>query len=81
MLVGVYEQPLTWDPLQVISKNLSLVRLLGGQFPRFNQSSQRGKSQRQTHDHASVFPLIRQPRHFRTQLTDPAAIKVMFKLE
>jgi hypothetical protein len=33
MLVGIYEEPLKWEPLSVISKNLTLVGCLGGNFP------------------------------------------------
>ena len=43
MLVGVYEKPLTWDPLPVISKNLTLVGCLGGNFPGAIELLQSGK--------------------------------------
>ena len=80
MLVGVYEQPLTWDPLQVISKNLSLVGCLGGNFPASINLLKEGKvSAKPMITHR--FSLDQAAEAFRTQLTDPAAIKVMFKLE
>jgi len=33
MLVGVYEHPLSWDPISAIAKNVTLVGCLGGNFP------------------------------------------------
>ena len=33
LLVGIYEEALSWQPLSVISKNLTLVGCLGGNFP------------------------------------------------
>ncbi len=80
MLVGIYEQPLTWDPLQVISKNLSLVGCLGGNFPASINLLKEGKvSAKPMITHR--FSLDQAAEAFRTQLTDPDAIKVMFKLE
>ena len=43
MLVGVYEEPLTWDPLPVIAKNISLIGCLGGNFPASIELLKTGK--------------------------------------
>ena len=78
MLVGVYEEPLTWDPLPVIAKNLSLVGCLGGNFPASIELIRSGKVTTKplvTH----TFSLDNAAEAFRAQLTDPAAIKVMIK--
>lgn len=80
MLVGVYEHPLTWDPMQVIAKNLSLIGCLGGNFPAsidLLKSGQVSANPMITHR----FPLDQAAEAFRTQLTDPGAIKVMFTLD
>ena len=76
MLVGVYEQPLTWDPLGAISKNLSLIGCLGGNFPASMELLRSGKVSTQpmiTHR----FPLDRAAEAFKAQLEDPGAIKAM----
>jgi len=78
MLVGVYEQPLAWDPMAVISKNLTLVGCLGGNFPGSIELLQSGKVNTKrfiTH----TFPLDRADEAFRVQLGDSGAIKVMIK--
>jgi 2-desacetyl-2-hydroxyethyl bacteriochlorophyllide A dehydrogenase len=78
MLVGVYEQPLTWDPLKAISKNITLVGCLGGNFPgaiELLQSKQVNTRPLITH----TFPLEEAQEAFRTQIRDPEAIKVMIR--
>ena len=76
MLVGVYEQPLAWDPLTVISKNLTLIGCLGGNFPAAIELLRSGKvSARHVITHR--FPLERASDAFKTQLLDPEAIKVL----
>ena len=78
MLVGVYEEPLTWDPLPVISKNLSLIGCLGGNFPAAIDLLKTGKVKAGpmiTH----AFPLTQAAEAFEAQLKDPQAIKVMIK--
>ena len=76
MLVGVYEEPLTWNPLPVISKNLSLVGCLGGNFPACIELLRNGKvSAKPMITHR--FPLDQAAGAFRTQLQDPGAIKVL----
>ncbi len=80
MLVGVYEQPLTWDPLPAISKNLSLIGCLGGNFPGAIELLRSRKASAQpliTHR----FTLDQAAEAFRTQLQDPGAIKVMFTMD
>ena len=80
MLVGVYEQPLTWDPMQVIAKNLSLIGCLGGNFPASIELLNSGEVNAKpmiTHR----FSLDQAADAFRAQLSDPGAIKVMFTME
>ncbi|HOJ51766.1 MAG TPA: alcohol dehydrogenase catalytic domain-containing protein [Syntrophales bacterium] len=77
MLVGVYEKPLTWDPLSAIAKNVSLIGCLGGNFPACINLLQSGQVKVRpliTH----TFSLDQAAEAFTTQLTDPGAIKVMF---
>lgn len=79
MLVGVYEQPLAWDPLPAIAKNLTLIGCLGGNFPAAIDLLRKGQADARpliTHR----FSLDQAAEAFRTQLNDPDAIKVMFKL-
>ena len=76
MLVGVYEEPLKWDPLPVIGKNLSLIGCLGGNFPASIELLKSGKVNAKpliTHQ----FSLDQAADAFKTQLSDPGAIKVM----
>ncbi|MBN1474170.1 MAG: alcohol dehydrogenase catalytic domain-containing protein [Syntrophaceae bacterium] len=78
MLVGVYEEPLTWDPISVLSKNLTLVGCLGGNFPAAIEMLKSGKAKTKgmiTH----IFSLDEAAEAFRAQLQDPQAIKVMLK--
>ncbi|HPD56657.1 MAG TPA: alcohol dehydrogenase catalytic domain-containing protein [Smithellaceae bacterium] len=78
MLVGVYEEPLLWDPISVLSKNLTLIGCLGGNFPAAIELLKSGKAKTKdmiTH----VFPLEETAAAFRAQLADPTAIKVMIK--
>jgi 2-desacetyl-2-hydroxyethyl bacteriochlorophyllide A dehydrogenase len=78
LLVGVYEEALNWQPLTVISKNLTLIGCLGGNFKAAIELLKSGKVKTQnmiTH----FFPLDQAADAFRAQLQDPAAIKVMIK--
>jgi len=78
LLVGVYEEPLTWDPLPVIGKNLSLIGCLGGNFPAAIDLLKSGRVNAQdliTHR----FSLDEAAQAFHTQFLDPTAIKVMIK--
>lgn len=80
MLVGVYEEPLAWNPMSAISKNLILTGCLGGNFPAAIELLRSGKvSARRMITHR--FPLSRAAEAFRTQLQVPDAIKVMLTLE
>ncbi len=77
MLVGVYEEPLTWEPAPVIAKNLLLIGCLGGNFPASIELLRSGKVDAKpliTHR----FSLDQAAEAFKTQLSDPDAIKVMF---
>jgi 2-desacetyl-2-hydroxyethyl bacteriochlorophyllide A dehydrogenase len=78
LLVGVYEDPLTWQPLPVIGKNLTLIGCLGGNFRAVIELFKEGKVNTKgmiTHR----FSLDEAATAFRTQLEDPAAVKVMIK--
>lgn len=78
MLVGIYEEALTWDPLTVIAKNLSLIGCLGGNFPASIELLKSGKVNAKpliTHR----FSLDQAAEAFKAQLQDPSAIKVMIK--
>jgi len=76
--VGVYEDALTWQPLPVISKNLSLIGCLGGNFPASIDLLKTGKaSAKQMITHR--FGLDGVADAFRAQNSDPAAIKVMIQ--
>lgn len=76
MLVGIYEEPLTWDPLPAIAKNLSLIGCLGGNFPASIELLKSGKvSAKPLITHR--FSLDQAALAFKTQLQDPEAIKVM----
>ena len=78
MLVGIYEEVLRWEPLSVISKNLTLIGCLGGNFPASIELLKSGKVKTKnmiTHR----FSLDQAAEAFRTQLQDPSAIKVMIK--
>ena len=79
MLVGIYEQPLVWDPMAAIAKNISLIGCLGGNFPAAIELLRNRKADAQpliTHR----FTLDQAAEAFRTQLQDPDAIKVMFTM-
>jgi 2-desacetyl-2-hydroxyethyl bacteriochlorophyllide A dehydrogenase len=76
LLVAIYETPLTWDPRQVIAKNIHLIGCLGGNFPGAIELIRSGKAVTRpfvTHRYA----MDEAGQAFRTQLTDPDAIKVM----
>jgi (R,R)-butanediol dehydrogenase/meso-butanediol dehydrogenase/diacetyl reductase len=78
MLVGVYEEPLIWNPQSVIAKNLSLFGCLGGNFPASIELLKSGQVNAKpliTHR----FSLDQAAEAFKAQLQDPAAIKVMIK--
>lgn len=76
VLVGVYEQPLTWDPLKAMAKNLALIGCLGGNFPAAIELVQSGKvSTRSFITHK--FPIEKVAEAFQVQLRSPEAIKVM----
>ena len=78
MLVGVYEEPLIWDPQPVIAKNLSLVGCLGGNFPASIELLKSGQVSAKTLI-THRFSLDQAAEAFKTQLQDPGAIKVMIK--
>ena len=78
LLVGVYEDPLTWQPLPVIGKNLTLIGCLGGNFPAVIELFKAGKVKTKGMI-SHRFGLDEATQAFRTQLEDPDAVKVMIK--
>lgn len=78
LLVGVYEKPLSWQPLPVIGKNLTLVGCLGGNFPASIDLLKTGKVKAKPMI-SHRFGLDQAADAFRAQLEDPAAVKVMIK--
>jgi threonine dehydrogenase-like Zn-dependent dehydrogenase len=76
MLVGVYEEDLTWNPQAVIAKNLTMTGCLGGNFPASIDLLRGGKvSAKPLISHR--FSLDEAGKAFKTQLQHPDAIKVM----
>jgi len=76
ILVGVYEQPVTWDPNLAIIRNLTFVGILGGHFPTSIDLLASGKINTKpliTH----AFPVEKAKEAFETQMTDPTAVKVL----
>jgi len=78
MLVGVYEQPLAWDPLKAMAKNLTLIGCLGGNFPGSIELIRGGKVNTRTFI-THRFRLARAAEAFQVQLRSQDAIKVMIK--
>ncbi len=78
LLVGVYEEPLNWQPASVIAKNLMLVGCLGGNFRAAIELLKTGKVKTKNMI-SHFFGLDQAAEAFRTQLQDPTAIKVMIK--
>jgi 2-desacetyl-2-hydroxyethyl bacteriochlorophyllide A dehydrogenase len=76
LLVGVYEEPFNWQPLPVISKNLTLVGCLGGNFPAAMELLKTGKV-KSGNMISHRFPLDQAAQAFRTQHLEPDAIKVI----
>ena len=78
LLVGVYEEPLKWDPSPVISKNLTMVGCLGGNFRASIELLKTGKvNAKDMISH--YFPLDQAAEAFQRQLSDPTAVKVMIR--
>ena len=78
MLVGIHEEPLKWEPLPAISKNLTLIGCLGGNFPAAIELLKSGKV-KTTSMVTHSFSLDQAAEAFNAQLQDPSAIKVMIK--
>lgn len=75
-MVALHEQPFTVDPCQIISKNLTLLGIMGSHFPSAIEYISSGKVTTDpliTHR----FPLDRAKEAFETQLRDSNAIKVL----
>ena len=78
MLVGVYEEPLKWDPISVLSKNLTLIGCLGGNLPSAIELLKSGKVKTKNMV-TNIFSLDEAAEAFKAQLQDAGAIKVMIK--
>ena len=78
MLVGVYEEPLKWDPISVLSKNLTLIGCLGGNLPSAIELLKSGKVKTKNMV-TNIFSLDEASEAFKAQLQDAGAIKVMIK--
>jgi len=78
MLVGVYEQSVSWDPNAAINRNVTVIGCLGGHFPRAIDFLESGKVKTRpliTHE----LPLDRAKEAFEIQLRAQDAIKVLVK--
>ncbi len=76
ILVGEYEQPVTWNPTIVVNKSLSLIGTWAGHFPGAIEFLQIGQAKvRPLITHR--FPLDHAKEAFETQLNAPEAIKVL----
>lgn len=79
VLIGIFEEPVTWSPNIAVAKNTTLLGCLGEDFPGaldLLSTSRADTSQLITHR----FPLDRTREGFETQLTADDAIKVMVKI-
>lgn len=76
LLVGIFEEPLLWDPRKVIAKNLNLIGCLGGNFPGAIELIRSGKAVTR-HFVTHRFSLDEAGEAFRVQHKDKDAIKVM----
>ena len=76
MLVGIFEKPFHWEPRQVITKNITLIGCLGGNFPGAIDLLKSGKVNTRPFV-TQRFSLDNAGDAFRVQLKDPDAIKVM----
>lgn len=77
-LVGIYEQPITWNPSIVVGRDVTLIGCLGEDFPGTVDLLQTGKAKTKpliTHE----FPLDRAKEAFETALEAQDAIKVLLK--
>ena len=78
MLVGLYEQPISWDPSIVVNKSVTLIGCLGGSFPRAIELLQSGSANAKlliSHQ----FPLDQAKEAFETQLGAQDTVKVLVK--
>ena len=78
IMIAVHEEPLKWDPISVISGNISMIGCRGGSFPAAIDLLKRGKV-KSGHLISHTFPLDKAGEAFQVQLNDPQAIKVMIK--
>ncbi len=79
VLIGIFEEPVTWSPNIAVAKNTSLIGCLGEDFPGavdLLSTSRASTSQFITHR----FPLDRTREAFETQLTADDAIKVILEV-
>ena len=78
VLVGIYEEPIKWEPAAIIRKNIKMIGCMGGSFPRaidFLRSRRVDTKPLITHE----FPLDQAREAFETQLKADEAVKVLVK--
>ncbi len=79
MLVGLYDEPLSWDPSIAVNKSLTLIGCMAGHFPGAIELLQTGRVNTKpfvSHE----FPLEKVKEAFETQLGAQDAVKVLVKL-
>ena len=79
IMVALYEQPITLDSYKVISKNVTVLGILGGHFPTALEYLASGKVNTKrliTHQ----FPLDQVQEAFETQIESKDAIKILIKI-
>jgi len=78
VLVGIYEEPIKWEPAAIIHKNVRMIGCLGGSFPRaidFLRSRKVNTKSLITHE----FSLDKAREAFETQLKTDEVVKVLVK--
>jgi len=78
MQVGVYEEPIQWEPITLITKNIRLIGCLGGGFLQAIEFLGAGKVNTKpliSHE----FPLDKAKEAFETQLKPDEAVKIVIK--
>ena len=79
IMVALYEQPITWNTYIAISKNITLLGILGGHFPSALEYLASGKVNTKpliTHQ----FPLDQVQEAFEKQVNSPDAIKILINM-
>jgi len=78
VMLGIYEQPITWNPNTIIGRNITLIGCLGENFPGSIDLLHTGKANTKpliTHE----FPLDQVKEAFEVSLQAQDAVKVLVK--